>query len=372
MRILFYNNWHNGDMHFTREFIKDIINKTDYSEYYYLHTKSEKLFLDIPELKISKPNEYCLNNNIFLQVNDDIYINTWIGTVLFGPLEEKGLNKFDFPALPAFYYLFQYIYKMLNIQIEQVERYVPDINYSVYDIGNIQEYLKKNKLRVLIENSVIESYQSESFDINYLIHKLSDTFPHIDFILTERSNIVKDNVLHTSDIIMANGNDLNEISYLSNYCFMIIGRSSGPYAFTQVKSNINNRDKTFVCMCNQLNNAFWNIRSLSNKIWINKYDAEYIYTVVVNEIKKKFKLIPTDFQIRVDDNRIYIKTTKDINDKISIDFIRDDNVIFNFSDKLIKDIETWIVPFGGYQQYQDNMILRIHIDDKFLFEKVIL
>ena len=83
----------------------------------------------------------------------------------------------------------------------------------------------------------------DKIDINHLIEKLSDNYPHIDFILTEKSNIVKNNVLHTSDIIMTSGCDLNEISYLSTKCDIIVGRASGPYCFTHVKENMLNTNK---------------------------------------------------------------------------------------------------------------------------------
>ncbi len=371
MRLLFYNNWHNGDLHFTRQFIKDIMNKTKCDEYFYMHVNSENIFNDIPGLKIIKPNEYCINENVQLQVNNDIYINTWIG-VLFSISPMKDLKPFDFPALPSFYVLFKHIYNILNIPIDPMENYIPEINYEYYEIENINNYLKKNKIRILIESGEGRSYQANFVDFFNLIDRLSNDYPDIDFITTKKIELNKENVLSTSDIIKSNKMDLNEISYLSTFCSVIIGRASGPYSFTQVKNNLRDSNKTYIGICEVLNNVVWDIRSECYKIWINKYDTEHIYNIIHNEIEKKIKINHTDFQIRTEyNNTIHIKTSKDIYDAVSIDFINNGNIKYNYTSKLIKNNEIWVLPFNSYNITKDNMILRFSINNKILFEKTI-
>ena len=53
MKKLYFNNFncHNGDLHYYRAFIKDIINKTDFDEYYLLEKKSST---DVYELVINR------------------------------------------------------------------------------------------------------------------------------------------------------------------------------------------------------------------------------------------------------------------------------------------------------------------------------
>jgi hypothetical protein len=54
-------------------------------------------------------------------------------------------------------------------------------------------------------------------------------------------------VKYTGDIIKVENSDLNEISYLSTFCDIIVGRSSGPFTFSNVKENIFDGNKAFLC-----------------------------------------------------------------------------------------------------------------------------
>lgn len=283
MRLIFYNNWHNGDIHSTREFIKDIIKKTNFDQYYYLHNNSPKILQDIDGLIYGKPDQYCSDMNIHFQINDNIYVNVWIGIGYF--LEDIGV-----PTIKSYYTLFSHIYYKLGIQLEKMEFYVPEINYDKYDISNINEFLSNNnRRRVLIDNVQGHSYQTGDFNFNVIIEKLANDFPNIDIIITnDKSNIKKDNIYYTSDIIRTSGGDLNEISYLSTFCDIIIGRSSGPYNLSVVKKNIHDINKTMICICNEYSHAFWHrsINSFSNKIWINNYNEEFIYNIIKKEMSK--------------------------------------------------------------------------------------
>ena len=40
------------------------------------------------------------------------------------------------------------------------------------------------------------------------------------------------------DLIDKNGNDLNENAFISEHCDLIIGRASGPFAFSQTQNNM--------------------------------------------------------------------------------------------------------------------------------------
>lgn len=285
MRLIFYNNWHNGDIHLTREFVKDIIRKTNFNEYFYLHNNSHKLLKDIENLQFDNTNKYCLDSNIILQINYDIYVNVWIGMGYH--IEDIGV-----PTLKSYYTLFNYIFRKLNISIEKMDYYIPDINYEKFEIERIKEFQSKNnRKKILIDNVEVMSYQSNNFNFNYIIDKLSDEYTEIDFILTNnQSKILKNNVFYTSDIINASNGDLNEISYISTFCNIIVGKTSGPYTYTVVKQNINDFNKSYICICNELLNAFWfiSVNSNCNKIWINQYDENLILDIIRNEIKIKY------------------------------------------------------------------------------------
>ena len=228
---------------------------------------------------------------------------------------------------------------------------------------------------MIVANGDSLSYQSGNFDFNYVIDKLADDFPHIDFLLTDNSKRVeKENVLYTSDVINCEGGDLNEISYLSTFCDTIIGKASGPYTFTIVKKNLNDIGKTYIFLCNALHDGLFYYNNICNKIWINNYDNEYIYTTIKRHLDKKTQIFPSDFDVRTDAEKIYIKPTKNIKDRISIDFIHNGNVDWNYtSDTFLNQYEIWISPFRGYESTVHNMTLKFYTGNKrFLFEKVIL
>jgi hypothetical protein len=100
----------------------------------------------------------------------------------------------------------------------------------------------------------------------------------------------KDNIKYTKDIINIRDNDLNEISYISTFCDIIIGRGSGPYCFSTIKSNLLNKNKIFIGFTNLIEDAKWannielNIDG-AEQIWYNQNDKNVIIEIIENKIK---------------------------------------------------------------------------------------
>ena len=46
-KLIFYNNFHNGDIHVSRDFVKDIVSKINFSEAIYYHENSYTILKDI-------------------------------------------------------------------------------------------------------------------------------------------------------------------------------------------------------------------------------------------------------------------------------------------------------------------------------------
>jgi hypothetical protein len=133
MKLYFYIFGHNGDIHFVREYIKDIISKTDYEEYYLLHNCKSNILLDIPKLKYGgKLNKYCLSDYNqtdfkFFTINDeDTYVN----------LTSINWKQYDYHKL------FVLLYHKLLIKIENFEYYTPVINYDKYNLSGVIKYLR--------------------------------------------------------------------------------------------------------------------------------------------------------------------------------------------------------------------------------------
>jgi len=292
MKILYFNNFncHNGDLHYYREFIKDIIKKTNFDEYFLLEKKSSsKLLSDIPNLKFGEINKNCFIDQTYYKINQDVYINIhFIRTNIIYYFALKDDEWLTYKSLlDAYYKYYSFIYNKLNIHLNEKNYYIPEIDYSKFEIENVDKYIENNdKFKVLICNGNVLSAQSNIL-LDSVIDKLSDIHKDIDFILTKKIDIAKDNILFTDDIINCNIPDLNEISYLSTFCNIIIGRSSGPYCYTLTKSNFNDSNKTFIAISLSYIIAFYSEFSKSDRILITENHNDIIFDVINDEINTK-------------------------------------------------------------------------------------
>jgi hypothetical protein len=365
-KLIFYNNFHNGDIHFTREFVKDIMRKTSYDEYYFLHKRSPKLLMDIPNLKYGPLNEKCNQDCPYSVINDETYINTHLGVY------EMFVEKVNDVSLYVFYDYFQIIYNRLRIPMERKRYYIPSINYNSYEINGIKEYIGSNRLqnKILICNGDVHSNQSYSVDFKKLIEKLSTDYPNYHFIMTDKRDYEeRNNLFYTRDIIKTDS-DLNEISYLSTFCDIIIGRASGPYSFCEVKDNMNDVDKTFVFICNVFSDGMWYDRTLCNKVWINNYDYNNIYEVVKSQIDK-LNFYNNIVDVSSSDNKINISSIAHT-PKLRIEFFKEKELLYKYVCNLEPGITHWCTPHGHYYTGME-VKCRFYLDEtnEYLFQKII-
>jgi len=76
MELIFYNNYHNGDIHLSRNFVKDIIKKTNYDKYSYIHNNSSTILKDINNLTYIKASKELYDRVLIYNDTDHTYINT--------------------------------------------------------------------------------------------------------------------------------------------------------------------------------------------------------------------------------------------------------------------------------------------------------
>jgi hypothetical protein len=88
------------------------------------------------------------------------------------------------------------------------------------------------------------------------------------------------NIIFTDELILAEYDttvlnswnkkrcDLNEISYLSKFCDIIVGKNSGPYIYCMTEENINDPNKTIIV---------FNKRSLDSLLAEINHKAKYVY-----------------------------------------------------------------------------------------------
>ena len=277
--VYFFNNYHNGDVFYSKEFIKDIINKIG-KNHYYIHSNDFSILKDVNIDQIRKPTPK--NDISVIQIGDDLYINTWVGQQQAKHLDENGCN------LNANYNVFCDIYDQLNIKINPIEYYIPKVDFKKVETKNIDEFIQSNKKYVLVCNNNVWSGQSENFNFYPIIDYLSNIYSNLVFIMTNDIFLIKDNVVNVDDIIGFNKN-LLEISYLSLKADVIIGRASGPFCFTHIKDNMENENKIFIGFSYKERESKYvaDENCQSKQYWYNMFDNNSI----INNIDKILKTI---------------------------------------------------------------------------------
>jgi hypothetical protein len=138
--------------------------------------------------------------------------------------------------------------------------YIPSIDYSKFDISRITSYMTayKSKRKIFIGNNDCKSSQSDNnINFDYIIKRLTETYTDILFFVSNQTGIKKNNLFYIKDLLSRDiENDLNECSYVSTFCDVIIGRYSGPSTFSYVKDNLY-KNKKFIMLVNE--NMNWDM-----------------------------------------------------------------------------------------------------------------
>jgi hypothetical protein len=257
------------------------MSKINANEYYYEHNYDNSILKDITNLNIQRITNLSVNTKEqVIQNGDNLAINTWIGQNNFIYLKHNC-------SLYSNYEMYKDIYLKLNINIENIEYYIPTINFNYIEKNNIDNFITDNKIKIFISNGDVLSGQSLNFDFNLIINYLSELYPNVLFILTDSKNkIVKHNIFYTDDIIKIQS-DLNEISYLSTKCDIIIGRASGPFCFTHIQENLLDDKKVFIGISNTENESNWFKSNVCKQLWTNNYDYNNILNLINSEITLK-------------------------------------------------------------------------------------
>ena len=293
--IYFYNTFHNGDVHYSRSFVRDIMKKMPNNDYCYLHNNNPKILKDIQNLKHDKAFSSFVNWNLisaypisyYDQVikNSDIYINTWVGQQDW--LTKSGLNRNrdrHYCSLYSLYELYQDIFNTLDIPIEKIDYYLPEIDFNFVEKNNIDEFISNSKydLKVMINNNIPLTIRI-ALDTDSVVEKLSEKYPNDLFFLTMKTNINKENVAYTSDIIKLDC-DMNENSYLSTKCDIIVGRPSGSYCFTMVKENFI-KNKQFITISDNIYDN-WYFESDADLTLLTDHTSDGLFGVMYQKIKQ--------------------------------------------------------------------------------------
>ncbi|KKN65292.1 hypothetical protein LCGC14_0482750, partial [marine sediment metagenome] len=233
-----------------REFVKSTMGYYPETKFYFAHPKNPRMFEDISNLKYAKIQPFMRGDRHFIIGNErDLYINTWIG------LNGKYVGPGVACSIDRHQLLWNDLMDMIGLKVRfdgSSTNYIPRIDYTKLNpkyINRIETFINRRPMnrKVLLCNGNVQSNQAKNFDFEPVIKLLCEEFPKTDFITTSRVSFQFPNLYYTGNIIQSNDNfDLNEISYLSTFTPIIVGRSSGPFSFTQVAQNYTDKSKTFL------------------------------------------------------------------------------------------------------------------------------
>jgi len=277
-KMILYNHFHNGDIFFSRIIIRALI---DYYDINYYHNLNTPLLIDIDGLvEFSGIPNFPIND---CEAKNKI-VNTWIGQK-----NMSYVNAVNHGCSSANYFkLCTDILDELSVTHDYDEEYLlPTINYSLIEKpDNVINLVSDNTFRkkILFSNGDVHSGQSSNFNFEPIIEFLSEKHSDVLFLLTQKTNINKENVIHTCDLTEIKP-DLLLISYISSFCDIIVGRASGPYCYSQTKENLLSEDKTFIAFCGNINEGKFYDKLKSNFVWSNNYSNNNIIGIIDSELK---------------------------------------------------------------------------------------
>jgi len=281
-RLVFYNHYGNGDLFIAREFVREMMQIIPAKEYYYSHGKNIRMFADFPELKFTPITDNHIMRKHGYRLDNDIYINTWLG------VDSNYVTPANSCSIDNSFRMYNDILRDLGFPLlsQPLEEYLPRIDYSFFDTAPVDKFIKDNKDRqmVFITNCLVQSNQAENFEFAPIIVRLCKEHPDILFIISDPIEVALDNLITTKEITQSkDGFDLNELSYLSLFVNLLIGRSSGPQIFSMVSENCMNPQKAFLSFTYRPESAHIvnGKPPIKSKVyWSNSISDSEVYTVI--------------------------------------------------------------------------------------------
>lgn len=296
-RVVFFNYYHNGDIHVSRRLVYHIMNKVRQIDptvqFAYGHRNSPDLLADIDGLAFDPLALSIVRNDHtgLMVLGDTIYFNTWYAQQNF-----KYMNRYGI-TIDSLYSAFDDSCKSLwGFSLDQIttdpQLFFPAINYDKFFIQEAKNWISNNQQKkIFVSNGAALSGQAHNFSLTNIVNSVAKNHSDKIFILSNRDmRTDAPNIVYSSDIIKKNGSDLNENSFLSLYCDTIIGKASGTFSFAMTQDNLFHRNTKFLAFCNlptSSANKFWLSDKLRDKV---NYRAQFI---VSNEIDENtiFKII---------------------------------------------------------------------------------
>lgn len=291
-KIVFFNHYHRGDLLTHKEFIRQLREELPECDYEYMHFNHSKLTRDLDIPKVGEPSNLD-HKTPFYQDGETLYINTWIGCHWDIFCKNGGINMHS--LWEQWNTMLDTINPFFGTDIKlrtEKESYLSTIDFTRFNVSSIDEFVKFSgeHKRVLVCNGAPKSGQSFNSDMKEFLAPLADKYVDTHFICTQKFDSAYKNIFFTDDIILdtdvedkrapwedreLNNCDLQEISYLSERCDLIIGKNSGPFVFCETKNNYMDSTKQFLSF-----NVSWGIGESPTETMSHNLNIACRYTIV--------------------------------------------------------------------------------------------
>ena len=300
MKLIFYNHYHRGDIHFSRSFVEHTVRSlretSEDIEFLYIHQNSPDTASDIPNVveianqRIIWPNKVQIVSGMQEDGELILGVNTWIGS------NDRIFGSNGGCCFAGNLEMWQMIWEILEnehglkvIPPENPHDLLPKIDYDHYDhCSFIDDHIKntdgKYRKRIFVSNGPVLSGQAINFDFDPIIGKVVEENPDCVFYLTDNTSLEAPNIYSTRELINKNGCDLNENSYLSTFCDVLVGRASGPFAFSCCHNNFMDESKTFCIFSNGIDEGAWFIGGKCNYDWCKSEDIAQVENIIRTSI----------------------------------------------------------------------------------------
>jgi hypothetical protein len=272
MKLAFYNHYGNGDLFESREFVLDWMRLAGVTRADYAHRTLPGLFADLPQLNsVPVIPEMDMRRGITRPGPDELWVNTWIG------------RDSQYVVNPGIGCVVEQLYRMHNDLLleaylsplpRSITEYIPSIDYARLKVGYLRMWIdqQRGKRLVLLCNGPTGSGQAANFYFGPMFATTDRSYGGLDHVIPVRENVryiftqlepQRHELLERGDVFFTDdltgrepdGWDLNEISYLSRSCDVIVGRCSGAQMFAQVLPNWMDSRKTLLCFTHHRNGA---------------------------------------------------------------------------------------------------------------------
>ena len=253
-KIVFFNQWRNGDCFINKEYVRDIISRFPNVEFLYAHNNHPNIVSDLNCKHVTLNEIPAINTFLPLAVSrtepNTLYINTWVGCWIGKHLVENEHANFH-----CLHTMWKEIFNSLDIEMKgDYSIYLPKVDWYRFDLKECDSYLRTiiPKNLILICNGVQQSGQSSMGDMSHIIKSLASSFPDYEFLITCDIGLTMRNVRCTDDVFGGPTGNLNQIGYISQFAKLIVGKNSGPFTYAHTKTNMNNPEQTFMCFSHKM------------------------------------------------------------------------------------------------------------------------